>query len=81
MKVNYTPTGICASNIEIEVDGGIIKSVEYRGGCDGNLKGIAKLVQGMKVSDVIERFEGIKCGNKSTSCPGQLAEALKSISA
>lgn len=61
----------------IEVEDGVVKSLKVIGGCDGNLKGISKLVEGMRAEDVIERLEGIRCGFKNTSCPAQLAEALK----
>ena len=77
MVINYKPSGVCASRINIEVEDGIVKNVEFIGGCNGNGKGIAELVKGMKVEDVIERLENIKCGYKQTSCPAQLAEALK----
>ena len=65
--------------IDLEVDGDIIKSVSFTGGCNGNLKGICSLVRGMKVDDAIERLQGIKCGFKNTSCPDQLAKALIQI--
>jgi uncharacterized protein (TIGR03905 family) len=61
----------------VEVDDSVIRSVEIEGGCSGNLQGISRLVQGMKVSDAIEKLDGIHCGYKSTSCPDQLAQALK----
>lgn len=77
MVINYKPSGVCASRINIEVEDGIVKDVEFIGGCNGNGKGIATLVKGMKVEDVIERLKDIKCGYKQTSCPAQLAEALK----
>lgn len=77
MNFTYTTSGVCSRSIEIEVDGDIIKSVKYNGGCNGNLKGISALVAGMNVNDVIERLENIKCGFKNTSCPAQLALALK----
>ncbi len=77
MNFTYTTNGVCSRSIEIEVDGDIIKSVKYNGGCNGNLKGIGSLVVGMNVDDVIERLENIKCGFKNTSCPAQLALALK----
>lgn len=77
MKIAYIPKGVCSKQINIEVEDGIVKSVEYIGGCNGNLKGIGSLVKGMKVEDVIERLENIKCGMKNTSCPDQLAKALK----
>lgn len=77
MKIAYIPKGVCSKQINIEVEDGIVKSVEYIGGCNGNLKGIGSLVKGMKVEDVIDRVENIKCGMKNTSCPDQLAQALK----
>lgn len=77
MKIAYTPKGVCSKQINIEVEDGIVKNVEYIGGCNGNLKGIGSLVKGMKVEDVIDRLENIKCGMKNTSCPDQLAKALK----
>ncbi len=69
--------GTCSSRIDFEIDGDILKSVQFTGGCNGNLKGIAALVEGMRVEDVIKRLEGTKCGFKQTSCPDQLATALK----
>lgn len=63
--------------IDFELDGDILKSVKFIGGCNGNTQGIAKLVTGMKVSDVIEKLQGTDCGGKGTSCPDQLARALK----
>lgn len=77
MKIAYIPKGVCSKQINIEVEDGIVKNVEYIGGCNGNLKGIGSLVKGMTVEDVIERLENIKCGMKNTSCPDQLAQALK----
>ncbi|MGN0605281.1 MAG: TIGR03905 family TSCPD domain-containing protein [Oscillospiraceae bacterium] len=78
MKFSYTPQGVCSRNIDIEVDeDGKILDVQFTGGCNGNLKGISSLVKGMKADDVIEKLENIKCGMKSTSCPAQLAKALK----
>ena len=73
----YKTKGVCARSIEFEVDDGIISSVNFEGGCDGNAKGISGLAEGMRVHEVIERLSGIKCGRKSTSCPDQLAIALK----
>ena len=72
MKIKYIPKGVCSRQINIEVEDGIVKDVEYIGGCNGNLKGISHLVKGMKVEDVIEKLENIKCGMKGTSCPDQL---------
>lgn len=78
MKITYTPIGVCSKQINIEVDdNSIVQSVEFIGGCNGNLKGIGALVKGMTVEDVIAKLENIKCGYKSTSCPDQLAKALK----
>ncbi len=78
MKFNYTPVNVCSRNIEIDVDdNGIINSVVFLGGCNGNLKGISSLVIGMNIDDVIAKLENIKCGFKQTSCPAQLATALK----
>lgn len=77
MKYSYKTMGTCSSRIDFEIDGDILKSVQFTGGCNGNLKGIAALVEGMRVEDVIKRLEGTKCGFKQTSCPDQLATALK----
>ncbi|MBQ7047180.1 MAG: TIGR03905 family TSCPD domain-containing protein [Oscillospiraceae bacterium] len=76
MKISYATQGVCSRIINIEVEDGIVKDVEFIGGCNGNLKGIGALVKGMKVEDVIEKLENIKCGFKNTSCPDQLAKAL-----
>lgn len=73
----YKTKGTCSREIHIELDGDTLKSVQFIGGCDGNLKGITSLVTGMKVTDVIAKLEGIKCNTKPTSCPDQLAKALK----
>ena len=77
MKIEYFPKGVCSRQMIIEVEDGIVRDVEVIGGCHGNLQGISALVEGMKVEDVIERLEGLRCGFKSTSCPDQLAQALK----
>lgn len=77
MEISYKTKGVCARGILIEVEDGIVKKVKFDGGCSGNTQGVATLVAGMKVEDVIEKLEGIKCGFKNTSCPAQLAEALK----
>lgn len=79
MKYSYKTQGTCSSQINLDVEDGVINSVEFFGGCNGNLQGIARLVQGMKCKEAIERLEGIKCGFKPTSCPDQLAQALKLI--
>lgn len=77
----YKTKGTCSRAIEIEVDGDTIVSVTFQGGCQGNTRGISKLVAGMKVQDVIDRLEGVQCGMKGTSCPDQLALALKQMNA
>ncbi len=73
----YKTSGVCCSNIDFEIEDGIVKQVVFNGGCAGNASGISKLVAGMKVEDVIEKLEGTKCGRKATSCPDQLSKALK----
>ena len=77
MKFTYKTNGVCSRSIDIEVEDNIVKSVAFLGGCNGNLKGIAALSEGMHIDDVIARLENIKCGFKNTSCPAQLAVALK----
>ena len=77
MAFLYKTRGTCSRNIILEMDGDIIKDVEFIGGCDGNLKGIRSLVRGQKAQDVIARVRGIHCGPKPTSCPDQLAYALQ----
>lgn len=72
----YKTQGTCSSHIEVEVEDGIVKSVAYWGGCNGNLQGIARLVKDMPVQEVIARLEGIRCGGRPTSCPDQLCKAL-----
>ncbi|MDO5399777.1 MAG: TIGR03905 family TSCPD domain-containing protein [Eubacteriales bacterium] len=73
----YKTKGTCSQKIFFDIEDGKVKNVEFLGGCNGNLKGIAALIEGMDVDAVIERVEGIRCGMKSTSCPDQLAKALK----
>ncbi len=75
----YQPKGVCSRAIDVEVEGSIIKSVKFTGGCNGNLQGISSLVAGMKIEDAISKLRGIKCGVKNTSCPDQLACALQEI--
>ncbi len=79
MKYTYRPRGVCSQQMEIEIDGGKVTSLRVLGGCSGNLQGIARLVEGMDVDEVISRLEGIRCGFKPTSCPDQLAKALREI--
>lgn len=77
MDFSYKTRGTCSREIAFEIEDGKVKNVQFFGGCNGNLKGIGALVEGMDVDDVIRRVEGIRCGMKSTSCPDQLAQALK----
>ena len=77
MVYKYSTRGTCSRSIEFELDGGVVRNVHFEGGCNGNLKGIGAIVDGMKAEDVIARLEGIRCGFKSTSCPDQLAQALR----
>ena len=77
MMYNYMTNGVCSRQIYLNIEDGIVKDVEFVGGCHGNLQGIAALLRGMKVEDAIARMEGIRCGMKATSCPDQLAKALK----
>lgn len=79
MHYTYKTSGVCSRSIDFDVEDGILKNVKYIGGCDGNLKGIGKLTEGMNIKEVADRLEGIKCGFKSTSCPDQLARALRGI--
>ncbi len=79
MVATYKTKGVCSRSIDIEVENGIIVNVSFLGGCAGNTQGVAALVKGMKVQDAIERLQGIKCGFKNTSCPDQLAIALKEM--
>ena len=81
MQYNYKTKGTCSREICFEIENGKVKNVSFLGGCNGNLKGIAAVVEGMDVADVIARVEGIRCGMKSTSCPDQLAQALKQANA
>lgn len=77
MQYTYRTKGTCSQMISFEVENNKVSNVQFFGGCNGNLKGIGALVEGMDIDDVIARVEGIKCGMKSTSCPDQLAKALK----
>lgn len=79
MKTVYQTEGTCSKFIEIETRDNIVGDVKFYGGCDGNLKGIASLIKGMTIDEVISRLEGIHCGNKTTSCPDQLCRALKEM--
>lgn len=77
MHYEYKTKGTCSQRIFLDIQGETVQNVQFLGGCHGNLQGICKLVEGMKVEDVIQRLEGIRCGMKATSCPDQLACALK----
>lgn len=77
MQYEYKTSGTCSQRIFFEIDDGKLSNVQFLGGCNGNLKGISTLVEGMEIDQVIERLSGIKCGMKSTSCPDQLAKALQ----
>ena len=77
MEFAYKTKGTCSTRIVFNVEDDIVKSVRYQGGCNGNLQGISRLVEGMNIDDVVARLEGIRCGFKATSCPDQLAQALK----
>lgn len=77
MKYEYKPVGVCSKKFVIEIEDGVIKSLEIIGGCPGNTIGISHLVKGMKVDEAIEKLKGIECGFKGTSCPDQIALALE----
>ena len=79
MQYEYTTKGTCSRQILFDIEDGKVKNVQYIGGCNGNLKGIGKLVEGMDAQEVIARLEGTTCGMKNTSCPDQLAQALKQV--
>lgn len=77
MTYDFRTRGVCAAKITFDLNDGIVSNVQFMGGCNGNLKGISKLVEGMKAEDVIKKIKGTKCGFKNTSCPDQLATALE----
>ncbi len=76
MKCSYRPSGVCSQQITFDLTDGIVREVQFYGGCPGNLQGIAKLAEGMPVEEIIARLQGIRCGGKATSCPDQFAQAL-----
>ena len=76
MTYTYKTKGTCSTNIELEVEDGIVRNIAFWGGCNGNLQGLSRLVTGMPVKEVISRLEGIRCGGRPTSCPDQLCKAL-----
>ena len=77
MEYTYKTKGVCARSISFELDGDIVKNIKFEGGCNGNLKGIASLAEGMKASEIEEKLSGLRCGFKNTSCPDQLVTAIK----
>lgn len=77
MQYTYKTKGVCSQMISFEITDGVVSGVQFFGGCNGNLKGLAALAEGQNVDELISRIEGIRCGMKSTSCPDQLAQALK----
>lgn len=77
----YETEGVCCKQIQFDVENGKVKNVCFQNGCPGNLQGIAKLVEGMEVNDVISKLKGVTCGPKNTSCPDQLATALEKLNA
>ena len=77
MTIDFRPKGVCSRHMTVEVDQGVVRHLKVVGGCSGNLQGISRLVEGMEVQEAIRRLEGIRCGFKATSCPDQLAQALK----
>lgn len=78
--MDYKTSGVCSKNIHVELDANNhIHNVSFLGGCNGNLQGIGRLVEGMEIQEAITRLEGIRCGNRNTSCPDQLAQALKQM--
>ena len=81
MQFEYKTKGTCSQQIIFEVEEGKVRNVQFIGGCNGNLKGICSLIEGMDVDEIISRIDGIHCGMKATSCPDQLAQALKEAKA
>lgn len=77
MAYQYRTKGVCARNITFDIVDGVVANVKFEGGCNGNTQGVSRLVEGMPVEEAIRRMEGIRCGFKGTSCPDQLAQALK----
>lgn len=76
-KITYSPKGVCSRKMEIELENNVIINVKITGGCAGNTQGVSRLLEGMTVEDAIARLDGIRCGFKPTSCPDQIAKALK----
>lgn len=79
MRYTYQTQGTCSEAIDFEIVDGKLHHVQFIGGCDGNTQGVSRLVEGMKVEDVLDRLEGIRCGWKDTSCPDQLCKAIREV--
>ena len=77
MTIQYKTKGVCSQQMNVKIEDGVVQKVEIVGGCHGNSQGVARLVEGMRVDDAIRRLDGIRCGNKPTSCPDQLSKALQ----
>lgn len=77
MEYIYKPKGVCSREFIFDIENDTVKSLKVVGGCNGNLQGISRLLEGMKIEEVIKRIEGLTCGTKQTSCPDQIADALK----
>ena len=77
--ITYTTSGVCAKNITLTIEGNIIKSLSFKNGCEGNLQGLSRLIEGMSIEEVVKRLRGIDCSGKGTSCPDQLAKALEQL--
>lgn len=77
LTIQYKPKGVCSQQMTVKVENGIVQEIQVLGGCSGNLQGISKLLPGMQAEEAIARMAGIKCGYKATSCPDQLAKALR----
>lgn len=77
MRYSFKPSGVCSAQIDFNLENGIVTDVKFTRGCNGNTQGIAALCEGMKADEVIKRLEGINCGGRGTSCPDQLAKAIK----
>ena len=77
MEYIYKPKGVCSREFIFDIEDDTVKTLKVVGGCNGNLQGISRLLEGMKIEEVIKRIEGLTCGTKQTSCPDQIADALK----
>ncbi len=77
MHISYEPKGVCAAGLEFDIEDGVVKNINFMGGCDGNHKGLAALAEGMPPEEAAKRLKGITCGRRNTSCPDQLAAALE----